>query len=587
LDLSPASSRVGTALLAAAVTYVSLPPGAIPNGVTATIRNLRTGSTVTAAVVDGGFDPVALAASAGDTLAITVQAAGGAGPTSFISVVPAAVRPIVIRTSPPPHKRDVPLNAIIVIVFSEPLDSATVNAGSVQLFRGTAQVAGAVRFGDVTHLRVELHPDSLLEPQTDYQLVVAQTVGDVNGLTLDSTIAVPFTTGTTAPATNLVFASVSAGYYHTCGVTTGGEAYCWGDNWTGALGDGTTASSATPERVAGGLTFAMVSAGDSHTCGVTTAGAAYCWGGQVGLIFNGGTTTLISSTPELVAGGLTWAAVSAGDFYDCGVTTAGAAYCWGDNGFGQLGANSASGTIPVGSMTGVAVAGGLTFARVSAGDVVSCGITTSGAAYCWGKNDLGGLGIGTSNGPEDCPVYQVQRDPHPLHIPCSHTPVAIMGGLTFSTVSAMASGACGLTTTGAAYCWGPNWNGELGTGTLTGPQTCGGYPCSTLPAAVTGGLTFSVLGAGLLSACGLTSTGAAYCWGDGQFGDGTNAIQVAPVPVAGGLTFAALSVGDGPFHACGVTTAGVAYCWGLNNSGQLGNGTTSGSAVPVKVAGQP
>jgi alpha-tubulin suppressor-like RCC1 family protein len=567
------------------VVYISLPPGTIPSGTTATIRDLRTGGSVTAQLVDGGFDPVALPAVEGDTIAIDIQRIGFARLLSFRVTTVARRRPSVVRTSPTPHKRDVALNSIMVIVFSEPLDSTTVNPESVKLWRGTTPVAGTVRFADAAHLRAEFHPDNLLDARTAYQLVVTTAVADVNGLALDSTITVPFTTGATAPPTNLVFASVSTGFYHTCGVTTGGDAYCWGNNETGALGDGTAASSITPVRVTGGLTFAMLSAGDSHTCGVTTAGAAYCWGGQFGLLFGDGGTT-VQSTPVAIALGRTWAAVSAGDYYDCGVTTTGAAYCWGDGTLGQLGADLASGTIPVGSIMGVAVAGGLTFAEVSAGDVVSCGITTSAAAYCWGKNDLGGLGIGSSTGPEDCPVYQggLPRDSNTIHLPCSHTPVAVTGGLKFSTVSAMSNGACGLTETGDAYCWGPNWNGELGNGTTTGPETCWVYPCGTLPTAVTGGVTFTALDAGYVRACGLTATGAAYCWGDGQIGDGIIRNYLAPVPIAGGLTFAMVSPGS--FHTCGVTTAGAAYCWGTNNYGQLGNGTTTGSAVPVKVAGQ-
>jgi alpha-tubulin suppressor-like RCC1 family protein len=564
---SPTASRAVTAArLAPAVVYVSLPPGAIPTGFTASIRDLQTGSSVSARMVDGGFDPVALPASEGDTVVIAVRPIGDAAPTSFLSVVATARRPIVVRTSPPPHKRDVSLNGIVVIVLSEPLDTTTVDTGSVKLWRGTTPVAGTVRFADPANLRVEFHPDSLLAPQTDYQLVVTTAILDLNGLALDSPLTVPFTTGSTLPASGLVFASVSAGNGHTCGVTTAGAAYCWGDNNAGQLGDGTTASSTTPVPVAGGLTFRMVSAGVLHTCGVTTAGALYCWG-------NGYIPLGFGPTPVAVAGGLSFAAVSLATYHACGVTTAGAAYCWGENGSGQLGDGTATD-----QSSPVPAAGGLTFRAVSAGAYSTCGVTTTGAAYCWGNNMLGGLGTGASTGPEQC-----------QQTPCSTVPVAVAGGLTFQQVETKIYAACGVTTSGTAYCWGSNLNDNLGFGTHTGPEQCAWdesyiVPCILVPAAVPGTPNLVSLSAADEYACGLTSTGVAYCWGYPQ-NVGDLSSNTGPVAVPGGLTFATLSAG--PYSTCGVTIDSVTYCWGNNGQGELGDGTTTSSSAPVKVSGQP
>ena len=209
----------------------------------------------------------------------------------------------------------------------------------------------------------------------------------------------------------LRFSELSAGPDYTCGVTTGGAAYCWGANRDGNLGDSTLANRMTPVAVSGGLRFARVSAGIAHTCGVTTANQAYCWGangeGQLG---NG--STRMSSTPVPVQGNLAFATLSAGIEHTCGVTITKLAYCWGANGFGELGGGRAS---PSAATTPQLVAGELTFLSVSAsGGVVArpdyyyggfyadatvghtCGITTTFVAYCWGSNLYRELGTSTA-----------------------------------------------------------------------------------------------------------------------------------------------------------------------------------------------
>jgi alpha-tubulin suppressor-like RCC1 family protein len=300
------------------------------------------------------------------------------------------------------------------------------------------------------------------------------------------------------------FTALSAGDRFTCGVTAAGTVYCWGLN-VGQLGDGTTTDRSLPVLVAGDVSFAAVSTGFRHTCAVTDAGAAYCWGlnssaGQLG----DGTETDRSS-PVLVAGGLEVAAVSAGDFHTCGVTAAGAAYCWGANGDGQLG----DGTTTSRS-TPVRVAGDLSFAGVSAGGFHTCGVTVAGAAYCWGGN-VGQLGDGTTTSQSG--------------------PVRVAGGESYAAVSAGFLHTCAVTPAGIAYCWGDNSQGQLGDGTTASRSS---------PVRVAGGVSFAAISAGGSGqalgyhSCGLTSAGAAYCWGQnarGQLGDGTRTNRSTPVPV--------------------------------------------------------
>ncbi len=590
------------ATASAGVVFVSLPPGSVPTGVQASITNqTATGFPVMTVVVDGGFDPVPVAATVGDTLMveITDAASTGAGRVR-LGVTP--VRPLkVVRTSPPSGGRDVPLNTTIVIVFSEPIDPATLTTDFIQLWRGATPVAGTVRFSDATQIQAEFLPDTPLASQTTYQLIVSQQVRNLAGVTLGSPIAVQFTTGTIAAgAPSLTFSTVSAGNGFVCGLgptslqqfpplTPTGAAYCWGANRAGELGASTTEicpgpyqCSSTPVAVSGGRRFAAISAGDESACALTASGAAYCWGDNSGGELGNGTTTA-SATPVAVAGNLTFATISAGRYAStCGVTTGGAAYCWGLNDSLELGAPSSEtcpfsvtpGTVGVPtpcSTTPIAVSGGLTFATVSLGGVFACGATPVGTVYCWGDNKFGELGNGTTTP--------------------SATPGLVVGGVRLAHLSAGWDNVCGVTASGSAYCWGDNngngGGGQLGNGTTTNSAT---------PVPVAGGLTFSAVDLGQGDyACGITTSGAAYCWGNddrGGLGDGaalgSGTPRLTPVAVVGGLTFSVVAVGG--LHSVGVGSDHIAYTWGSNGFGQLGNGTwglSSSSSVPVQVVGQP
>ncbi len=196
---------------------------------------------------------------------------------------------------------------------------------------------------------------------------------------------------------DLRFTSVSSGDFHSCAVTTGGGAYCWGEGNTGQLGDGASARSA-PVAVAGGLTFLAVSAGGGHTCGLTTAHDAYCWGSnadlQLGSLANDGACTdavlRCTTVPFPVTGGIKFDAIttSAGVSYDgtgplvgghsCGLAADGHAYCWGLNEYGQLG-----GSQDLRAYAPVQVRSDSLFTQLSAGWEHTCGLTTEGEIHCW------------------------------------------------------------------------------------------------------------------------------------------------------------------------------------------------------------
>ena len=281
-----------------------------------------------------------------------------------------------------------------------------------------------------------------------------------------------------------------------------------------------------------------------------------------------GTATITASAPGGASANATIAvrgfvSVTAAGHYTCGALTDGAAYCWGANNSGQLGNGSSTGN----STTPVTVSGGHVFASLTAGSLPgfipagaghTCGLTTAGAVYCWGLNDYGQLGIGSFYGD-------------------STTPVAVFGGHSFASVTAGRFHTCGVTTTGEAFCWGGNGDGQLGNGSNTE---------SPAPVLVSGMRSFASVSAGRYHTCGVTTAGAAYCWGeniDEQLGDGSATERITPVAVSGSLTFSSVTSGDD--HTCGLTTAGAAYCWGSNSSGQLGNGSSNNSSTPVAVFG--
>jgi alpha-tubulin suppressor-like RCC1 family protein len=250
---------------------------------------------------------------------------------------------------------------------------------------------------------------------------------------------------------------------------------------------------------------------------------------------------------------LTFIQVSTGINHTCGVAADNRAYCWGENERGALGDGTTTDRLAP-----HAVAGGLRFRTVSAGWSYTCGLTTDDRAYCWGDNVWGTLGDGSN-------VFTRLK------------PVPVAGGRRYRQLRAGYHHSCGVTLAEVTFCWGDNGSGQLGIGFASS---------TTAPVRVKTALVFRHVVVGGGQTCGLTADNVAWCWGnntEGQLGDGTQNPGWAPVAVAGGHAFIQLT--GGLNHTCGVTSQNVAYCWGQNYAGGLGDGTQTTRLAPVAVAG--
>jgi len=294
---------------------------------------------------------------------------------------------------------------------------------------------------------------------------------------------------------------VSSGANHTCALWTSGEISCWGYNYWGQLGN------ANRENVnyassAQGTDYIAVSAGYEHTCALRVHGQVLCWGiNAYGNLGNGG-SGYFSTTPVSV--GLNGPAlqISVGSSSSCAVLRSSQLQCWGYNGDGKLGDGTKTNRIIPVQVSGMATG----VKQVAVGAITTCAVMQSGEVKCWGNNQYGQIGDGTTS----------ER----------LTPVSVVGLSGFATqVSDPSDHTCALLESGQVECWGAQSNGNLGTGKQSDQLALSPFRVQSLGSDIRA----------ISGSCASTFTGGLKCWGSntyGQLGDGTNTDSLVPVNVA-------------------------------------------------------
>jgi alpha-tubulin suppressor-like RCC1 family protein len=539
-----------------------------------TVGNTTATQTVTASVV--GLPPIVFTASASaDTAHVTLTAlVGGSG-----------------QTAPVSSKLPANLSVRVIDRFGNPIVGDVITWNSPGAILGGGTVSAATSTTDATGTA-----------STTWTLGSRAGAQSLQAIEAGHSLVANFTATATVQ-----FSDVESGHFQTCGVASANNhVYCWGLNDAGQLGKTNSINSSMPTIpvVTGSDTLngpflqsRQVFGSRSYMCALTISRQMFCWGDVIGQVSTG---VLIATFQNITDGTatITPSYLANGQEHQCIMTLAGQGACTGFGLQGQTGAgvvppsSTAANTYALTSTGGGAPA---FWANMSAGQSFTCGMghynnsLASQIPYCWGFNGSGQLGNGTfANGVAPVAVTM------PAAATAYDSGSVTAGGLHACAIEANTS-----TTPGAAWCWGSNGFGQLGTGTaVTGVER------DSIPQIVAGGHTFVKIFAGTFHTCALTAAGAAYCWGRNDFGQLGNPVSAAvPAPTLVGTNVAFRSLSMGELYTCGVTgipnavigpsqSPGTIYCWGDNLFGQLGISTTasggdSPTPTPTKVLGQP
>lgn len=383
----------------------------------------------------------------------------------------------------------------------------------------------------------------------------------------------------TGAATKSAMSKIASGNGYSCRVIDGGHVTCWGRNVNGQLGIGSTDAKASPTLVGlGGSTATAVAIGAVHTCALLSDTTVKCWGrGEFGRIGDGNGVSTDRTLPVSVCAdagcttnltGVSSLALS----YEasCALKSDGTVWCWGDNNDWQLGSDPA--TSVTGSTYARQVTGLSSIKSISAGDYHTCVIKSDDTPWCWGTGSMGQLGNGSTS-------------------PSAPSAVTISGVTTVKAIAAGYGHTCVIKSDDVVGCWGSNWNGETGSGTLTmyelslvTPQV-GGSSVTAKALSITGNST-----------CVITTSDEVACWGGYMDGGSNTAAGLggysgfsakAREVVTGTTGTVALAVGHR--HSCAVLSDSTMTCWGRNqytpttvaNEGALGNNSTTNSTEAV------
>jgi alpha-tubulin suppressor-like RCC1 family protein len=366
-------------------------------------------------------------------------------------------------------------------------------------------------------------------------------------------------TSTTYPVA-VVDSPVSSGLEHTCAILTDNKVACWGKNNRGQLGSVTSGNSDIPIVVPGLDKVVALGAYSESTCAAKSDGTVWCWGSDPSV-----TTGTTLTTPTKVAGLNNIIALAGGDSQSgakhiCALDKFGRVSCWGQNTSGQLGNGTLSShdlSLPPSAIP-VEVTNLTDAVSIAASGSATCAIQRAGTVICWGYGNQGQVGL-------------LVRDPTPTTIRIS-IPVAVAGVNNAVSLAMSSTQSCAVLADGSITCWG------FGS-TFQNIAT----PLGFVPTTIAGISNVASLTLGDHHACALKTDTSVACWGTWFAFSGANQIiQSTPLSVkdaSGAAMLGAISVSSGADHACALKEDGNVFCWGSNTSGQLGDAATANHFV--------